>query len=73
MAVKEKNVFDVEGKQVTLDDLIKGYKKSKSNKQQRSKAELKRNDEQKLKPYQAELIKLQQYLEKTEQKNDYPF
>jgi polyphosphate kinase len=51
MAVKEKNVFDVEGKQVTLDDLIKGYKKSKSNKQQRSKAELKRNDEQKLKPY----------------------
>jgi polyphosphate kinase len=68
MAVKEKNVFDVEGKQVTLDDLIKGYKKSKSNKQQRSKAELKRNDEQKLKPYQAELIKLQQYLEKTEQK-----
>ncbi|NOR57909.1 MAG: polyphosphate kinase 2 [Sulfurimonas sp.] len=68
MAAKEKNVFDVDGRQVTLDDLIKGYKKSKSNKQQRSKAEIKRNDEQKLKPYQAELIKLQQYLEKTEQK-----
>ncbi|WP_373000897.1 polyphosphate kinase 2 [Sulfurimonas sp.] len=68
MAIKEKNVFDIDGKQVTLDELIRGYKKSKSSKQQRSKAEIKRNDEQKLKPYQAELIKLQQYLEKTEQK-----
>jgi len=68
MTVKEKNVFDIDGKQVTIDELIKGYKKSKSNKQLRSKAEIKRNNEQKLKPYQAELIKLQQYLEKTEQK-----
>lgn len=68
MGVKEKNVFDVDGNQVSLDELIKEYKKSKSKKQKRSKAEIKRIDEQKLKPYQAELIKLQKYLEKTEQK-----
>ncbi|WP_415397422.1 polyphosphate kinase 2 [Sulfurimonas sp. CS5] len=68
MGAKEKNVFDVDGNQVSLDELIKGYKKSKSHKQKRSKAEIKRIDEQKLKPYQAELIKLQKYLEKTEQK-----
>ncbi|MDA3908679.1 MAG: polyphosphate kinase 2 [Sulfurimonas sp.] len=68
MAAKEKNVFDIDGKEVTLDELIRGYKKSKNKKQLRSKAEIKRIDEQKLKPYQAELIKLQQYLETTEQK-----
>jgi len=68
MAAKEKNTFQIDGKQVTLDELIKGYKKSKSTKLIRSKAEVKRNDEQKLKPYQAELIKLQKYLEDTSQK-----
>lgn len=68
MSTKEKKVFEVDGNQVSLQELIKGYKKSKSKKQQRSKAEIKRINEQKLKPYQAELIKLQQYLEKTEQK-----
>ncbi|EDZ63287.1 putative polyphosphate kinase 2 [Sulfurimonas gotlandica GD1] len=68
MAAKETNMFDVDGKQVTLDELIKEYKKSKNQKIIRSKAEIKRNDEQKLKPYQAELIKLQKYLEDTSQK-----
>ena len=68
MTAKEKDMFDIDGKQVSLDELIKGYKKSKSNKQLRSKAEIKRINEQKLKPYQAELIKLQKHLELTNQK-----
>lgn len=68
MAAKTTNIFEVDGKQVTLDELIKEYKKSKNQKIIRSKAEIKRNDEQKLKPYQAELIKLQKYLEDTSQK-----
>ena len=61
------NLFDIDGKQVSLDELIEGYKKSKS-KTGKSKAEQKRANEQKLKPYQAELIKLQKYLENSNQK-----
>nr|WP_321266679.1 polyphosphate kinase 2 [uncultured Sulfurimonas sp.] len=68
MTTKEKDVFNIDGKQITLEELIKVYKKSSSQKNIRSKAEIKRNNEQKLKPYQAELIKLQQYLENTNQK-----
>ncbi|MFT5836405.1 MAG: polyphosphate kinase 2 [Sulfurimonas sp.] len=68
MAAKEKNIFDIDGKQISLDELINVYKKSKTKKQLRSKAETKRIDEQKLKPYQAELIKLQKHLEHTDQK-----
>ena len=68
MAVKEKDVFEVDGKKVSLKKLIKGYKKSKSAKRSKNKAEEKRDNEQKLKPYQAELIKLQKYLEETDQK-----
>jgi polyphosphate kinase 2 len=68
MPTKEKDVFNIDGKQVKLDELIKTYKKSKSQKRVRSKAEIKRNNEQKLKPYQAELIKLQKHLEDTNQK-----
>jgi len=68
MPTKEKDIFNIDGKQVKLDELIKTYKKSKSQKRVRSKAEIKRNNEQKLKPYQAELIKLQKHLEDTNQK-----
>ena len=68
MATKDKSIFDIDGKQVTLEELIKSYKKSRSSKDKRSKAEIKRIDEQKLKPYQAELIKLQKHLEHTDQK-----
>ncbi|EQB39347.1 polyphosphate kinase [Sulfurimonas hongkongensis] len=66
--MKQQNIFRVDGVEVTLDELIKGYKKSKSSKKIRSKVELKRINEQKLKPYQAELIKLQKHLENTDQK-----
>jgi len=66
--MKQQDIFRVDGEEITLDELIKGYKKSKSSKKVRSKGEIKRIDEQKLKPYQAELIKLQKHLEDTNQK-----
>jgi polyphosphate kinase 2 len=68
MSNKEKKVFDVDGKKVPLEELIKGYKKSKRAKKEKNKAEQKRDNEKKLKPYQAELIKLQKYLEETDRK-----
>jgi polyphosphate kinase 2 len=75
-------LFEVEGKEVSLKKLIKGYKKSKKEKKLRKSIEKehlqknnsykkgmqKREDEQALKPYQAELIKLQNHLEATGQK-----
>jgi len=64
----KENVFEIDGTHVSLEELISGYKKSKSTGKGKSKADLKRVDEQKLKPYQAELIKLQQHLEKSNQK-----
>ena len=68
MVENRENVFEVDGKEVSLEELIGGYKKSKSEKKSKNKAQQKRADEQKLKPYQAELIKLQRYLEETNQK-----
>ena len=68
MVENEQNVFEINGKSVPLDELINGYKKSKSAKKLKNKAEQKRDNEQKLKPYQSELIKLQKYLEDTSQK-----
>ncbi len=56
--------FEIDGTAVSLDELIQTFKASKSV----SKAKQKRDDEQKLKPYQAELIKLQKHLESTSQK-----
>jgi len=63
-----KNIFDIDGSAVSLDELIETFKKSKSEKKSESKASIKRKGEQALKPYQAELIKLQQHIEKTNQK-----
>ena len=68
MALKAIETFEVDGKNIPLSELIKGYRKSKSAKKQKNKAEQKRDDEKKLKPYQAELIKLQKFLEETNQK-----
>ncbi|CAA6817394.1 MAG: UDP-galactose-lipid carrier transferase (EC [uncultured Sulfurovum sp.] len=78
---KEQN-FEVDGKEVSLKKLIKGYKKAKKEKKLRKsngkksldyksldkKILQKRENEQALKPYQAELIKLQNHLEATGQK-----
>ena len=68
MVKKENNVFDVDGDSVSLDDLISAYKNFKVEKSFKKKAVQKRKDEQKLKPYQAELIKLQKHLENRDQK-----
>jgi len=62
------NVFEIDGDLVSIDKLINTYQESKSEKKQESKARKKRKEEQELKPYQAELIKLQQHIEKTNQK-----
>jgi polyphosphate kinase 2 len=69
MAKKIKtDTFEINGEHVTLDELIKVYKKSKNKNKKLTKAAKKRLCEQKLKPYQAELIKLQKYLEESQQK-----
>ncbi len=62
------NEFEIDGSMVSLEDLIKGYSESKIEKNSESKAISKRGNEQALKPYQAELIKLQKHLEDTNQK-----
>jgi len=68
----EENSFEIEGKEVSLETLIKTFKKSKKEKKVRkkleSKATQKHADAQALKPYQAELIKLQNHLETTGKK-----
>ena len=64
----DNNIVDIDGNAISLDELINVYKKSKSEKSSENKAEVKRSNEQALKPYQAELIKLQKHLEDTNQK-----
>ena len=68
MLNNEEELFEVDGKEVSLEDLINSYKKTKAEKKTKNKAQLKRELEQELKPYQAELIKLQKFLESTNQK-----
>jgi len=60
--------YEIDGDMVSIKELIDTFKKSKSEKSLKNKASKKRDDEKKLKPYQAELIKLQQYLEKNDKK-----
>lgn len=64
----ENNTVEIDGNTISLDELIETFKESKSKKDSENKAELKRRNEQALKPYQAELIKLQRHLEETNQK-----
>ena len=64
----ENKMIEIDGNTIQLDELINIYKESLLNKSSESKAEIKRKDEQALKPYQAELIKLQRHLEETNQK-----
>jgi len=68
MEENSKNVFEIDGKSVSLDDLINVYQKEKSSNGAKKKAVIRRRQDQELKPYQAELIKLQQYLEDSNQK-----
>ena len=67
----EKNTqekFEIDGDSVSLEELISAFKESKNEKKSCDRAMQKRDDEKKLKPYQAELIKLQKHLENTAQK-----
>jgi len=65
-----KDIIDIDGQNVPLEELIKIFKqnKNKTESESENKAIVKRQDEQALKPFQAELIKLQQHLEKQNQK-----
>ncbi|MBF0288588.1 MAG: polyphosphate kinase 2 [SAR324 cluster bacterium] len=64
--------FDVNGKQMTPQQLLADYQKLTEKtlymKKQSKKAVVRRKDELSLKPYQAELIKLQLHLEKNNEK-----
>lgn len=64
----ENNIVEIDGDEISLDELINTYKEAKSEKSSENKAEQKRKNEQILKPYQAELIKLQRHIEETNQK-----
>jgi len=61
-------IIEINGDEVSIDELVNIYKKHKSEKKELKKAVRKRREEQSLKPYQAELIKLQKHLEETHQK-----
>ncbi len=68
MEINNQNQFDIDGTTVSLDELMEVFKETKSANTQAAKAVKKRKDEQSLKPYQAELIKLQKHIENTNQK-----
>ena len=68
MENNDQNQFDIDGSIVSLDELIKSFNEVKTQKKNAKKASKKRKDEQQLKPYQAELIKLQRHIEETNQK-----
>jgi len=60
---KNPETIIVDNQEVNLELFIEAFRKLKTSQQQKSKAELKYQQEQELKPYQAELIKLQKHLE----------
>ncbi len=68
MEKNDQKQVEVNGEMVSLDELVESYSKAKSEKAAAEKALGKRKHEQALKPYQAELIKLQKHLEETNQK-----
>ncbi len=63
LAQKNVDNVDVDGKVVSLSELIESYKAVKAEKKFEKKAVIRRRNEKSLKPYQAELIKLQKHLE----------
>lgn len=68
MEENKNSQFEVDGDMISLEDLIEVFKASKAEKGAEKKAVTKRQNEQALKPYQAELIKLQRHIEDTNQK-----
>lgn len=65
----ENQLTEVDGQQLTTDELIEKYQDAKNTehnlKKAAKKALARRRQEQSLKPYQAELIKMQQFMEST--------
>ncbi len=59
---------DIGGTAVPLEALIEAYTQQHAEKKETKKSVRKRREEAQLKPYQAELIKLQKHLEETQQK-----
>lgn len=68
MDSEDQNGIEIDGAFVSMETLVEAYLKTTSQKGEENKAEKKRREEQELKPYQAELIKLQRHLEETHQK-----
>jgi len=68
MTENNENIIEIDGDVISLDELINVFKESKVEKTTLNKADKKRRNEQQLKPYQAELIKLQKHIEETNQK-----
>jgi len=61
-------LHEIDGEMISLEELIGTFKTAKSDKRSINKAVKKRNEEKELKPYQAELIKLQKHIEENNQK-----
>jgi len=57
------DIVDIDGQNVSLSDLIASFKESKIESKKVKKLKKKHNEEEELKSYQAELIKLQKYIE----------
>ncbi len=64
----EQSTIEIDGEQVSIDELINIFKSSKKDDGTVSKAKRKHQEAQELKPYQAELIKLQRHIEDTHKK-----
>jgi len=62
------NSFDIDGEMISLEELIDTFKLSRKDAKKDKKALKKHKDEKQLKPYQAELIKLQRHIEENQQK-----
>jgi len=61
-------IVKIDEKDVSLEELVNTYKNYENLKEKSAKVLKKRDAEKALKPYQAELIKLQNHLEETQQK-----
>ena len=68
MQENKKIEYDIDGDMVSLEEMIDTYKSFHEDTKDEKKAVKARKNEKILKPYQAELIKLQQHIEATNQK-----
>ncbi len=64
----QQNFIEIDGQQVSMQEVIAVFKEAKAENKSPSKAKRKHQDAQELKPYQAELIKLQKHIEENNQK-----